>query len=94
MINNKAAIDRTLLNIEKRGFAKLNEIPETLREMADEIERRLKRESTVHCANHVVTVQLRNLDAHVGMLRECVSSTMSDYARVIAVALKEAESDD
>lgn len=88
-MSNKDAIKFTLSNIEHRGFEKLNEIPVTLREMADVIERRLLREKSLHDANHVATVQLRNLDAHVGMLRECVSSAIADHARVIQVALKE-----
>lgn len=88
---NKDAIKHTLANIEQRGFEKLNEIPVTLREMADEIERRLMREKSLHDANHVATVQLRNLDAHVGMLREYVSSAIADHAKVVAVALKGTE---
>jgi len=88
-MSDKEAIQYTLANIEQRGFEKLNEIPVTLREMADEIERRLMRVKSLHDANHVATVQLRNLDAHVGMLRECVSSAIADHARVIQVALKE-----
>lgn len=82
-------IKYTLSNIEQRGFEKLNEIPVTLREMADEIERKLMREKSLHDANHVATVQLRQLDSHVGMLRECVSSAIADYARVLTVSMKE-----
>jgi hypothetical protein len=86
---NDSALNRTLKFIDERGLEKLNEIPEVLRDMADEIERRLKREDTLHTANHVATTQLRQLDALLGMLREVASDALRDRVKIMNLALEE-----
>lgn len=89
MTDRDVVVSRTLACIDERGMEKLNEIPVVLREMADEIERRMSGETTLHGANHVATTQLRHLDALLGMLREVASDAMRDRVKVMGLVLAE-----